>query len=789
MKPPSKLVKISNLLDYWDAIFFWAVFLGASILILWLLTTKAKDLIRQTVATQVLTTSSMTATMLTTKFAGDGVKSESRWKNSLAIEQLQVIQSQNPLILGIVVLEQISSGLKVIGQTTSSETVKNILREKLKNPEFQKFAQQAQLTDFPVPSEWSFLAPKKLFTFAKNIEDPEYTFTSIRKTEQKGEKRKIILIIFDAQKIQNQFFEIDETTVTILSISIILASLLSWLIQKRSWQRQAAQKGELAAVNLLNQRDAILKTIVSTMDDVLLNKQFEHAIDKLLLKIGYELKLKYSYICLNPLYTRVTEKDLVGKIVSDQTVPFSWEDLSKLNSDTQNKLLKDGGIVALYANALLFEDSAVVKKSKLQAMVLIPILIGQSPLGVLVLGDQAEREIWDLGLLDSLKFIAEIYATAYDRREADQKFLESSKIQVLGKMAGGVAHEFNNLLHIISGNLDRILKRDQIPNEDKTLIHKILEASKRGSKIVEQLLGTTRQMAPDVKASPLNELVKRTLDLFQPVLNKSTLVQLELDKTLPLALFDESKIQQVILNLLLNANDAISQDGLITVKTLVKNYVIEGESSSFVCCQIADNGSGIAEKDMKLLFDPFFTTKGPGLGTGLGLSTSKGILIQQNGFIEVSNLEKGGALFAFYLPVATQVLLDSEQVNTTEQNLVETIELTRKGHVLIADDEALCRDVLSAILTDFGYTFSVAGDGRELLRLIKDSPEVNWIVTDWTMPGIHGVELMRKIRNVLPAVRIIVASGFALNIDDNLDIHAVILKPFGAEDLLKAMKN
>lgn len=790
MSNQTQPVKISNLLNYWDAIFFWAVFSGASIFIIWLLTAKAKELIRQNIASQVLTTSSMTATMIKHWHLGEELESESSKKNSLVIDQLQQIQNQNSLVLGIMILEVSPDELKIIGQTKSSAKLKVLLRKKLKEPDFQKLAQQAQFTDFPVASLWAFLAPKKLFIPAKDITDPEYTFTAFRKNfETNTRNNRVLLIVFDAPKVQEQFSEIDNNTNSIIGVTIILATLLGWLIQKRSWQRQSAQRGELAAVSLLNQRDTILKNIVSTMDDILLNKQFENAIDTLLITIGNELKLKYSYICLNPLYERIAAKNLLGKIDRDNSVPVCWENLTKLSTDTQSKLLKEGGTVTLHVNSLHQEDSAVVRESKIQAMVLIPILIGKSPIGLLVLGDHSEREKWDLGLLDSLKFIAELFASAYDRREADLKFLESSKMQVLGKMAGGVAHEFNNLLHIISGNLDRILKRDQIPDEDKSLIQKILEASKRGSKIVEQLLGSTRQLAPAVKASSLNELVKKTIDLFQSVLNKSANLHLELDESIPLALFDESRIQQVILNLLLNANDAINHEGLITVKTLVKNYVIEGESCSFVCCQIADNGQGISEKDMKLLFDPFFTTKEPGKGTGLGLSTSKGILIQQNGFIDAYNLEKGGAVFSFYLPVATNKSLDSNLVDRVDDVVVKDQSLNKKGHILIADDEALCRDVLKAFLEDFGYTCSAARNGKELLRLIVDKSDVDWIVTDWTMPGIHGVELIREIQNILPSTKIIVASGFALNIADNLGIHAVILKPFGSEDLLNVLNN
>jgi signal transduction histidine kinase/ActR/RegA family two-component response regulator len=787
MKRHNPSPKPFGLATYLDGLLFWSVFTGASVFMLWLLTDTTKGLLRQSVATHILTLSNMTAASLSPQLYPQKEGSKVFVFSDIPSEHLQAIQDQNPDIIGLMVVNLEGSKLRILATAQGTGDMEKFFPENPDPRSFLQMVKRAQRQSLPVLSEWAFLATRKLALFTQRVVEPEFTFTSIPgwSTAHRDEI-PVVVLVFNAGLIQQQFLKTDDNSALVIAVTVLLATILSWLVQKRSIQSQEAVKEKLAAVNLLRQRDAILGRVAAAMDEVLTDKNFEVALQRLLREIGYELGLQSCYVCLSPLtfpFQQEVEQDKERATAE----LLCWNDLE---TDAFRHLvvdLQEGRTAILSTQREVAEETSFLRQHGLAALVLIPILFEKRLLGVMVLIDKDQNRNWDPGLLDSLKLAADLYGAAFGRREQDDKLLESSKIQALGRMAGGVAHEFNNLLHIIAGNLEQMLHRPQCQPDEKELISKILEAGNRGGKIVEQLLSSTRQSRSDIVSASLNDLVQKTVSLFQPVAKAGIQLDLHLDKDLPQAPLDISKIQQVILNLLLNANDAVSQHGKIELITCQRSHEVDGVLSPFVCCEVRDNGRGIDPENLEHLFDPFFTTKAPGHGTGLGLSTSRGILSQHGGVIEAQNREDGGAIFTFYLPFdphATPTATTEEPVPPPDTNLLGS---QAKGRILIADDEALCREVMCAILDDSGHTYQVAKNGEELLGLADTEQDVAWIITDWTMPGCHGADLARKLRKRLPQARIIVTSGFALNSQDIPEVDALIQKPFGPQDLFKVM--
>jgi signal transduction histidine kinase len=785
MKKGKKVKRPFSLATYLDGLLFWSVFTSATILMLWLLTSTTKNLLRESVATRVVTLSNMTAASLSPKLYNEGQGKTTLLFSDIPSEHLKAIQAQNPDIAGLVVVDTSGDGLRILAKTQTSPRMEELFRQKAKQPSFQNLVKQAQIGGQPVFSGWAFLTTREMPLFVERAQEPEYTFTAVPNWPLGDEeKTPVIILIFDAGLIQKQFLKIDDNSASVIAVAILVATILSWVVQRRSVQRQQAVEEKLAAVNLLKQRDTVLGLVAVAMDQVLADKNFEGTIVGLLEEIRQELKLFSCHVCL----ATGTQADAAGKSGSDGEPFVSWADLQAGSFSRHLTALQEGRTVVFTREENPSLESHLLKELDATAMALVPILFEKRLLGVMVLIDREPERKWDPGLLDSLKFAADLYGSAYARRDQEDRLLESSKVQALGRMAGGVAHEFNNLLHIISGNLEQLMRREECQPEEKELITKILEAGGRGSRIVEQLLNATRQSRSDMSSAPLNELVQKTVSLFQPVAKMDTQLELQLDPNLPNALMDVSKIQQVMLNLLLNANDAVSDQGKIRLITHLRDHEEGGTSRAFVCCEVHDNGKGIEPRNLEHIFDPFFTTKAPGLGTGLGLSTSRGILSQHGGFIDAYNAEEGGAVFAFYLPIDT-VAIRTVLTKTHRLQTVDRPTSGQKGRILMADDEPLCREVMEAILKEKGYSYEMAANGVELLALARQyRGDVAWIITDWTMPGLHGAELVKQLRQQLPGVRIIVTSGFALNSQDIPEVDALIQKPFGPRELFRVME-
>jgi len=353
-----------------------------------------------------------------------------------------------------------------------------------------------------------------------------------------------------------------------------------------------------------------------------------------------------------------------------------------------------------------------------------------------------------------------------ENRLLEAQFLQSQKMESVGRLAAGVAHDFNNLLTSIMGHSQ--LGTMEIPPEHPLQDHfrEILKASESASNLTKQLLAFSRKQVIEPKTIILNDLIENITKMLHRLIGE----QIELitinNPRLDSVTVDPGQIEQVILNLVVNARDAMPQGGKIIIQT--NNINLEASQTSqynevspgeYVLLSIIDNGSGMSEAIKSKIFEPFFTTKEEGNGTGLGLATSYGIIKQSNGFIEVDTRLGAGTTFSIYIP-KTPATKDTTTHNKTTINHQETT--TSKETILLAEDEPLVRSTIASMLNEQGYTVIQASNGAEAIKIAQQDQfqNIDLLLTDLIMPELNGLELADQFKNTHPNKKILLTSGF-----------------------------
>ncbi len=749
--------KILNPAHYLDALLFWSVYTSTFILILWLLTSEAKDVFRSQAASHVISLTTTTAAALS---------QESKLHSAKNLKTIDaVVQTNRPLLAGGAIYEvedkeKLNPLILIDGNSTPL---------KFDQPAHLEFVQKALASRQPIFSDWSVLNKRNLPTWLSPAKPLEYSF--IRLPTGVNEPPALLILAFNAPVIEESFLEVDRIAGFMVALSIVVGTCLSFAVRYRSIQRVKANREKLAAIQLLEKRGAVLNAVARSADRLLSQRDAENVLSDLLQEIRPQMEARYLYSCLQAPAAS-PDSGCLGACPPQDPVNLTMLDLPDF-TPWREALRADNPIVESSE-----QWSEVVRRwadeRKLRTLVIFPIYRGQNCCGLLVAEYQQDMTSFDSSFIDILRVTADLFSAALTQREHNERMIQSSKIEALGRMAGGVAHEFNNLLHIISGNLRRL---DHSDKSDDQLVKKILAASDRGSAIVEQLLRATRQRKTNLSPCALNTLVLHTVELAERTLGPETRLLTELEPDLPLVMADEGQLQQVILNLLLNARDAQESRGTIHLRT----YRQRNE----IVCEVMDSGSGIPEANLEHIFDPFFTTKPPGEGTGLGLSTSKGILEQHQGSIRARNREAGGACFTLTLPIPKYLPSTVKAADSKP----EVTPVTDECEILIADDEELCREVIMDILKDHGYTVHCASGGEEVLAIARAHRDrIRWVITDWTMPGLHGNALLEKLRAELPSASLIVSSGYIIADKDVPLMDGFIPKPFTPEMLMKAIR-
>jgi CheY-like chemotaxis protein len=365
-------------------------------------------------------------------------------------------------------------------------------------------------------------------------------------------------------------------------------------------------------------------------------------------------------------------------------------------------------------------------------------------------------------------------------------------MESIGTLAGGIAHDLNNVLAPIMMAIE--ILRDKIPDAGGKRILEIVETSaKRGSDIVKQVLAFGRGVTGDRILVQLKHVINEVARIAGQTFPKSIDITTNVPRDLWTVLADPTQMHQVLLNMLVNARDAMPDGGTLLISA--KNVTLDDEYSrmhpgttagNYVNIMIADSGTGIPDGIRGKIFEPFFTTKEIGMGTGLGLSTTLAIVKSHKGFINLESEEGKGTTFSIYLP-ATGMASVAGPASVEADLPAGNGEL-----ILIIDDEAAVRQITRATLEAYGYKVMTASDGAEGIEVFAENQrDINAVITDMMMPVMDGKAAIVAIRKIRPDVRIIAVSGLAgkekLASPSDEKVQAFLTKPYTAENLLKAL--
>ena len=370
-----------------------------------------------------------------------------------------------------------------------------------------------------------------------------------------------------------------------------------------------------------------------------------------------------------------------------------------------------------------------------------------------------------------------------ERERAQAALVQSQKMEAVGQLTGGIAHDFNNLLTVIAGNLELIERR----SDDKkisTMAGYGLQAAERASKLTRQLLAFSRSHRLALKPVDINALL-RSLEEFLPrSLGPDCHVELEFDSTSPWATADANQLELAIINLALNARDAMPDGGTIRIES---SRAISADSSlragEYVVIKVIDDGPGIPAHIIDRVFDPFFTTKPVGKGTGLGLSQVYGIAKQSGGTVRIQSPPGHGCSVEIWLPRAERPTEGSGEVLISSD-----VSNTRQCSVLVVEDDPGVRRFIVECLETLGHAVIEASDGHEgLERLRVETPDL--LIVDYAMPNMNGVEVISAVRRLAPALPILMATGYAdmRAVQQVMPIDHVLRKPFQIGDLDRAI--
>jgi len=377
------------------------------------------------------------------------------------------------------------------------------------------------------------------------------------------------------------------------------------------------------------------------------------------------------------------------------------------------------------------------------------------------------------------------------RHKAEEHLRKAQKMEAIGQLTGGIAHDFNNLLTIIIGNLQLVEKALDGDDKARKRAREAIEAATKGSELTRQLLAFARRQPLAPQDVEVNELIENMGSMLSRSIGGAVELKVDLMEGTPVITADPTQLESSILNLAINARDAMDKNGCLTIETsaayLDETYASEHEEVTpghYILVAVSDTGCGIPSHILDKIFQPFFTTKEVGKGTGLGLSMVFGFIKQSGGHVRVYSEEGHGTSFKLYLP-RVDVVVDVVKEETEETHASTT---GKKAKILVVEDQEAVRMVAVDFLEDFGYEVVQASDGIAALSILQDQPDIDLLFTDVVMPGgMNGFDLSQAAEQIRPDLKVIHASGYPKGamahqeeprLKDNL-----ITKPFRREEL------
>ena len=352
-----------------------------------------------------------------------------------------------------------------------------------------------------------------------------------------------------------------------------------------------------------------------------------------------------------------------------------------------------------------------------------------------------------------------------DRKKLEEQLQQSQKVEAIGQLAGGIAHDFSNMLSVINGYSGLLLDNPALPPEIAEWLRQIYVAGGRAANLTRQLLIFSRKAHQQNQIVDLNEVITELTAMLSRLIGEQITLQLDLAHDIPSAFADAGMIEQILMNLVVNARDAIKGSGGIVISTGSSEVAVTDCSRSpdarpgpYVWLAVRDTGSGIAPEILPRIFEPFFTTKEPGRGTGLGLSTVTGIARQHGGWVEVESEFGCGTLFRVFLPLAPEAAVSASPASVVPPNISGGKEV-----VLLVEDEASVREYARTVLEMYGYRVLQAANGPEAVEVWKRHGErIVLLLTDLVLPDeMTGLELAEKLQAQRPELKVIFCSGYS----------------------------
>jgi len=383
---------------------------------------------------------------------------------------------------------------------------------------------------------------------------------------------------------------------------------------------------------------------------------------------------------------------------------------------------------------------------------------------------------------------------AEEQREKLQlQLLQAQKMESVGRLAGGVAHDFNNLLTVINGHCDLMLRRLDARDPVHASVAEIRKAGGRAAELTRQLLAFSRKQIIEPRALDLNQLISESRDMFGRLIGEDIELAIDLAPDLGHVLAGEGQLQQVLMNLVVNARDAMPEGGRLTIRTARRTGIPacvstapDAKPEEYVLLVVSDTGVGMDEETRKRACEPFFTTKGEGAGTGLGLATVYGIVEQCGGWIDIASEPENGATFTIGLPRTAAPALPGERPPSSGS-------LRGSETVLVVEDQDDVRKLAVMVLQQYGYRVLEAANGEEALLLsARHAGPLHLLLTDVVMPGMTGKELADRLRPLRPGLPVLYMSGHPGNViarrgvlDSGVNY---IPKPFDPDDLARKVR-
>ncbi len=401
-------------------------------------------------------------------------------------------------------------------------------------------------------------------------------------------------------------------------------------------------------------------------------------------------------------------------------------------------------------------------------------------------------------VLDGAPSLLAVLSDATELKTLEAQFVQSQKMQAVGQLAGGVAHDFNNLLTAINGHCDLLLMRHEVADVEHGDLMQIRQNANRAAALVRQLLAFSRKQTLRPTVINLQDTLSELSHLLNRLLTDKVTLRIEHGPDLAPVRVDERQIEQVLMNLVVNARDAMPRGGEVRVTT--RNVTLARDlhrdraailKGDYVVIEVVDSGHGIPEGKLNKIFEPFFTTKQVGEGTGLGLSTAYGIIKQTGGFIFADSPPGQGATFTIYLPAYDKADCAPPP---PEPEVRRPRDLTGRGLVLLVEDEDPVRSFAARALRLRGYTVVEAASGEEALEILKDPGlHVDIMLSDVIMPGLDGPGWVREARTARPEAKVIFMSGYAEDAfaggDSGIPNASFLPKPFTLNELTQRVKD